>query len=183
MPSTGALLGICLTLAAGSPPSEPAAAPVFIPAQRFTLAWTHSIEKVRWEEDYAVLPSTAQQPGPRLQALQARIHGSGAGMEPPEDARLINGQYHYQPPTWPAVPLRLTRSEFTPDYALCLPSPTLLQDAAAEQQAQPLQCQALGQWLPSDGGVTLLMPCTQTEQGTSSTPSATAPAAYPAHPR
>lgn len=161
MPSTGALLGICLTLAAGSQPDEPAAAPVFVPAQRFTLAWTHSIEKVRWEEDYAVLAATAQHPQPRLQALEARIHGSGAGMEPPEDARLINGQYHYQPPTWPAVPLRLTRSEFTPDYTLCLPHLVLAGGAAQSSQlSQPLQCQPLGQWLASDGGVTWLMPCT-----------------------
>ena len=44
-----AALGICLALAAA--PADP---PVFVAAQRFTLAWTHSIEKVRWEERYEV---------------------------------------------------------------------------------------------------------------------------------
>ena len=57
------VLGICLALAAAP------AASIFVPAERFTLAWTHSIEKVRWEEDYAVLPG----PPATLRALQARV--------------------------------------------------------------------------------------------------------------
>lgn len=127
-----ALVGICLALAAT------AAAPVFVPAERFTLAWTHSIEKVRWEEDYAVTP----QP-PTLQALAARVGGSAAGMEPPDDARLVNGWYTYTPHLRNPSELRLTRSEFTPDYELCLGG----------------QCQPMSAWLPSDGGVTRLTAC------------------------
>lgn len=127
------VLGLCLALAAS------AAAPVFVPGEHFTLAWTHSIEKVRWEEDYAVLPDP-----PRLQAVAARVRGSAAGMEPPPGARLQGGWYHYTPAPGLQEPLRLTRSEFTADYALCT--------------AQ--HCQPLGRWLPSDGGVTLLRACT-----------------------
>lgn len=127
-----ALIGICLALAASS------AAPVFVPAERFTLAWMHSIEKVRWEEDYAVTPSP-----PTLQALAARVRGSAAGMEPPDDARLINGWYTYTPHMRNPAELRLTRSEFTPDYELCLQG----------------QCQPLSVWLPSDGGITRLTAC------------------------
>lgn len=127
-----ALVGICLALAAT------AAAPVFVPAERFTLAWTHSIEKVRWEEDYAVTP----QP-PTLQALAARVRGSAAGMEPPDDARLVNGWYTYTPHLRNPSELRLTRSEFTPDYELCLSG----------------QCQPMSAWLPSDGDVTRLTAC------------------------
>lgn len=126
------LVGICLALAAT------AAAPVFVPAELFTLAWTHSIEKVRWEEDYAVTP----QP-PTLQALAARVRGSAAGMEPPDDARLVNGWYTYTPHLRNPSELRLTRSEFTPDYELCLSG----------------QCQPMSAWLPSDGGVTRLTAC------------------------
>jgi hypothetical protein len=131
-------LGLCLALAATAAP------PVFVPAPQFTLAWTHSIEKVRWEEDYAVLATA-----PRLRAVAARVRGSAAGMEPPPDAHLENGWYHYTPAPAVATPMRLTRSEFTADYELCL--------------AQ--HCQLLAHWLPSDGGVTLLWPCTGPAEG------------------
>ena len=132
--------GICLTLAAAAAAATP---PAFIEAPRFTLAWTHSIELQRWEEDYAVLPGRTPGAPPRLRAHEARIRGSGAGMEPAPDARLAGGWYHYQPPAWPATPLRLTRSEFTADFELCLAG----------------QCRPMGHWLASDGGVTLLAPC------------------------
>jgi len=128
------LAGICLALAAS------AAAPVFVPTEQFTLAWTHSIEHVRWEEDYAVLPGTPL----RLQALAARVRGSAAGMEPPDDARLAEGWYHYRPRNPLPDALRLTRSEFTADFTLCLQG----------------RCAPMGHWLPSDGGITLLSACT-----------------------
>ena len=47
----------------------------------FTLAWTHSVERVRWEEDWRVESK-------RLVLIESRIKGSGAGMEPPPDAVL-----------------------------------------------------------------------------------------------
>jgi hypothetical protein len=56
----------------------------------FTLAWTHSVEKVEWQEDWRVT-------GQGLQLTQARVKGSGAGMEPPAEARLINGWFQWQP--------------------------------------------------------------------------------------
>jgi hypothetical protein len=133
-------LGICLSLAAalnGAPA-------VFVPATEFTLAWTHSIEKVRWEEDYAVRLD-ALNVQPELQAVQARVRGSAAGMEPPPDAVLQQGWYHYTPAITTPPELRLTRSEFTPDYEVCLLG----------------RCQPLADWLPSDGGITLLKPCRQ----------------------
>ena len=52
--------------------------------QAFTLAWTHSIEKVRWEEDWRIA-------GDRLEIVAARIRGTGAGMEPPAGAVLQAG--------------------------------------------------------------------------------------------
>lgn len=131
----GAVAGVCLALALGH------AAPVFVPATRFTLAWTHSIEKTRWEEDYAVVAGPAG--APRLQALDARIRGSGAGMEPPPDAVLRDGWYVYRPHTPLLRDLRLTRSPYTADYQWC----------------QEDRCRNMGELLPSDGGVTLMWAC------------------------
>jgi hypothetical protein len=130
-------LGVCLALAASS------AAPVFVPVTAFTLAWTHSIEKQRWEEDYAVRPGSSASASPVLTALQARVRGSAAGMEPPADARLISGWYVYSPAQALPTELRLTRSEFTADYTFCTTG----------------GCQLLSALLPSDGGVTLLSAC------------------------
>jgi len=66
----------------------------------FTLAWTHSIEKVEWQERLADHAA-------RLELAQARVKGSGAGMEPPSDARLVNGWFQWQPkrPPMPEVVL------------------------------------------------------------------------------
>lgn len=63
-----------------------------IAAQAFTLAWTHTVEKTAWEEDWRLLPGESV-----LQLETARIKGSGAGMEPPDDARLIAGWWQYHP--------------------------------------------------------------------------------------
>ena len=72
-----------------------------IAVNSFTLAWMHSIEKIRWEEDWRV-------EGKVLVLDEARILGSGAGMEPPANAVLKNG-----------VVLRLTHSPYTRGYEIC----------------------------------------------------------------
>lgn len=105
------MIGVCLAavgLAAGLS--------VSLPLQAFTLSWTHSIEKILWEEDYQVL-QTAD--GARLQLSEARIRGSGAGMEPPADAILAHGVWHYRPPLAPLERLHLARSDYVADYHLC----------------------------------------------------------------
>jgi hypothetical protein len=129
---------MCLLLAAA-----PDAA-VFVPGDRFTLAWVHSIEKTRWEEDYAVHADAAAPAGAVLHAVQARIRGSGAGMDPPPGSVLRDGWYAYTPTEAQPALLRLSRSGFVPDYELC-PGGS--------------DCRPLGAWLPSDGGVTLLRAC------------------------
>ncbi|CAN1533095.1 Protein of unknown function DUF1850 [Burkholderiaceae bacterium] len=129
-------LGICLSLAALSGPA------VWVPGDQFTLAWTHSVERTRWEEDYTVqwrgAPAQAV-----LIATEARIRGSGAGMEPPPDAVLNGGWWRYTPTIRQPLELPLMRSGFVPDFERC--------DAQG--------CQPLSNWLPSDGGVTLLRAC------------------------
>lgn len=109
---------------------------VSLPATQFTLRWVHSIEKVAWEEDYEVV-------GAWLHLSQARIRGSGAGMEPPPDARLVNGVWNYRPPDPWRREVVLARSDFVPDYELCLDG----------------RCRRLSHWLPIAAGTTTLRVC------------------------
>lgn len=132
------VIGVCLQLAAA-----PQVTPVFIPTSAFTLAWMHTIEKVRWEEDYQVIyePKQAQA---KLYAVAARIKGSAAGMEPPDNAQFKDGWYHYAPAESYPTSLQLTRSEFSADYEWC----------------NALGCMPLSSKMPTDGGVTKLSACT-----------------------
>lgn len=82
--------------------------------QNFTLAWSHTIEKIRWEEDYLVADEG-------LQLREARVRGSGAGMEIPQDAIWEEGAWRYRPSIHPIQPLRLARTPEAGDYDLCLP--------------------------------------------------------------
>ena len=83
-----------------------------IPADEFTLAWQHSVEKTRWEERYRVA-------GSRLALVEAGVAGMGAGMEPPEGARLAHGRWLWKPRIAPLPELKLTRSAFAHDYDVC----------------------------------------------------------------
>ena len=78
----------------------------------FTLSWIHSIEKVRWEEDWRIV-------GNELVIAEARIRGTGAGMEPPAGAVLKNGIWHYRPQLPPQAVLRLSHSPHAGGYTLC----------------------------------------------------------------
>lgn len=109
-----------------------------VPVTHFTLRWNHSIEKTEWDEDYEVV-------GPWLHLSQARIRGSGAGMEPPEGARLVHGVWRYRL----ADPWRrevvLARSNFVPDYELCIDG----------------RCRRLTHWLPIEAGPATLTACAE----------------------
>lgn len=83
-----------------------------IPVTSFTLAWTHSIEKTRWEEDWYIADR-------QLIIREARIKGAGAGMEPPPGAQLKNGTWHYRPAAQPPGSILLTHSPYAAGYELC----------------------------------------------------------------
>lgn len=83
-----------------------------LPTPDFTLAWTHTIEKIRWEEDYRV---TAE----GLQLETARIRGTGAGMEVPDGAELRDGSWQYRPRLPVLSQLHLGRSPAAGDYQVC----------------------------------------------------------------
>lgn len=89
------------------------AAVVVLTWTAFTLSWTHTVEKIRWEEDWRVSASG-------LHVIEARVKGAGAGMEPPADAKLDNGWWRYRPTTVPALPqLVLARYAGAGDWELC----------------------------------------------------------------
>lgn len=79
---------------------------IAIAATAFSLSWTHSVEKVEWREDYAVADD-----GIRL--VEARVKGSGAGMEPGEGARLDAGWWVWRPGGEAVPDLRLAASGAT----------------------------------------------------------------------
>ena len=78
----------------------------------FTLAWTHSVEKVDWQEDWRI---TAK----GLELIQARVKGSGAGMEPAADARLVDGWFQWRPARMPMPELVLGNSGAAGEWRLC----------------------------------------------------------------
>lgn len=78
----------------------------------FTLVWTHSIEKIDWQEDWRVTPHG-------LELVEARVKGSGAGMEPPPDARLVDGWFQWQPKPVPRPEVVLGNSGLAGEWRLC----------------------------------------------------------------
>ncbi|WP_375411688.1 DUF1850 domain-containing protein [uncultured Bradyrhizobium sp.] len=102
-PASGRSLSLCLA-AAGIVKALSIAA--------FTLAWTHSIEKIEWQEDWRV---GAQ----GLELVQARVKGSGAGMEPPADARLADGWFQWQPRRAAMPEVVLANSGAAGEWRLC----------------------------------------------------------------
>lgn len=77
----------------------------------FTLAWSHTIEHTRWEEDWLVRPGL-------LHLDTARVEGSGAGMEPGAGAQLKDGMWSWHP-SLDVPELSLRRAPEAGDWRLC----------------------------------------------------------------
>ena len=78
----------------------------------FTLAWTHSIEKVEWQEDWRITANG-------LELVEARVKGSGAGMEPPPEARLVGGWFRWKPARPVMGEVTLGNSGAAGEWRLC----------------------------------------------------------------
>lgn len=78
----------------------------------FTLAWIHSVEKVEWQEDWRVTETG-------LELVRARIKGSGAGMEPPPEAQLLDGWLQWRPIRPPMPEVVLGNSGAAGEWRLC----------------------------------------------------------------
>jgi hypothetical protein len=103
-----------------------AGATIRLGTMALTLAWTHSIEKTRWEEDWRATPAG-------LALVEDRIQATGAGMEPPPNARFDGTWWHYRPKIGPMPSVVLRRSGATADWQVCIDS----------------QCRAMGDYLPN----------------------------------
>lgn len=79
---------------------------IALAAGLFTLSWTHSVEKVTWQERWAAKPDG-------LVLKEARVKGSGAGMEPGEGAHLKDGWWIWEPQAAPLPELLLASSGAT----------------------------------------------------------------------
>jgi len=89
-------------------------------ASSFTLSWSHSVAHTEWWERWEV---TAE----GLRPAEARITGTGAGMEPPPDAVLRADGWHYRPTLPPQREVFLAASGATGGgWRLCAAGECLL---------------------------------------------------------
>lgn len=121
------MLELCL-LAAG--------ATVRLGTVALTLAWTHSIEKTRWEEDWRATPAG-------LVLEEDRIQGAGAGMEPPANAKFDGHWWRYKPNVPPMPQVLLRRSGATADWQVCIAG----------------SCKPMSDYLPQDVDPVTLTTC------------------------
>jgi hypothetical protein len=101
-----------------------------------TLAWTHSVEKIPWEEDWRLTPAG-------LELVEARIRGSGAGMDPPAEARFVDESWRWKPSVPPLPEVVMRRSGATADWRICIKG----------------QCRPMDAYVPPDADPVILKPC------------------------
>lgn len=104
---------------------------VALNADMLTLSWRHSVEKILWEEDWV-------QSGLDMLLTQARVRGSGAGMEPPPEAQLIDGAWRWRPQLPPQTSITLRRSGATADWQICIKGNCRAMDALLPAGADPV---------------------------------------------
>ncbi len=80
---------------------------VALSGDRFTLEWTHSVERTAWREEWGISPEG-------LRLMKAAIKGSGAGMEPGPQAHLDGDWWVWTPRLPPQPELVLAASGATP---------------------------------------------------------------------
>ena len=101
-----------------------------------TLGWRHSVQKTLWEEVWRETPKG-------LRVTEARVEGSGAGMDPPDSAKLIDGFWRWRPDLPPLSEVVLRRSGATADYRICIAG----------------TCRAMSDYLPAEADPVTLERC------------------------
>ncbi|QPM92204.1 hypothetical protein PSAL_034680 [Pseudooceanicola algae] len=86
---------------------------------RFTLEWTHSVERETWRETWEIVTPDGS-PEKRLHLVEAAVKGSGAGMEPGPGGHFEAGWWIWVPDLAPVRELVLAASGETPSaWTLC----------------------------------------------------------------
>lgn len=127
--------GLCVVAALGG------ALLATLPGSVFSLSWTHSVEHTEWREKWRITDAG-------LILIEARVRGTGAGMEPGADTRLIDGWWVWVPSLPPQESVTLAASGFTAEHRLCAGS----------------DCRVLSGWMSSPaigrvGEAVTLRPC------------------------
>ena len=113
-----------------------ASAVLSIAATEFSLSLMHSVEKTEWRETWRVTDGG-------LILDEAAVRGSGAGMEPPPEARLEGGFYVWNPAAAPVPEIVLRRAPQVGDWRLCADG----------------RCADLGEWIGLDADPATLRAC------------------------
>ncbi|MFC7398564.1 DUF1850 domain-containing protein [Chelatococcus sp. GCM10030263] len=126
---------------------------VHLGTSSMTLAWTHSVQKTVWEEDWR---ATAK----GLVLDEARVQGSGAGMDPPPDARFTRGVWAWTPHLPPLPEVVLRRSGATADWRVCTSAPIGEAGASAPSMAGSVRaCRPMSTLVPADADPVRLILC------------------------
>jgi hypothetical protein len=96
-----------------------------------TLAWTHSVQKTRCEDDWQ-LQSGA------LVLVESRIESTGAGMEPGPGARFDGHWWRWRPDLPAQARVQLRRSGATADWSLCIAGTCRLMSVLVPADADPV---------------------------------------------
>lgn len=86
---------------------------VALGSSEITLEWRHSVEKTLWQEVWRDTPGG-------LRLTEARVQGSGAGMDPPDGARLSGGFWRWTPALPAQTEIVMRRSGATSDWRVCI---------------------------------------------------------------
>ncbi|WP_291551449.1 DUF1850 domain-containing protein [Bosea sp. (in: a-proteobacteria)] len=100
------------------------------------MSWRHSVQKTLWQETWRETPDG-------LALTEARIEGSGAGMDPPDGAKLIDGFWRWHPDLPALREVVMRRSGATADWQICIRD----------------TCRALGSYLPAEADPVKLAIC------------------------
>lgn len=98
-----------------------------LPSQ-VTLAWDHSVEKTRIEEDYQSIDDA-------LVLTEVRTRGPAAGIEPPLHARFAQGWWRYRPDLEPLARSLFANTLQPNGYEICHSGRcTLLRERIGDEQ-------------------------------------------------
>ncbi len=104
---------------------------ISLSASEITLRWRHSVQKTLWEEVWRETPTG-------LVIDEARVEGSGAGMDPPEGALLRDGFWRWRPTIPPQRKVVMRRSGATADWQVCIAGKCQAMSELAPHEADPI---------------------------------------------